>query len=209
MQIDELKTYKTGFKTLGVFSLMITGLSFILLAGVCIFFYKQTLVGFESIYIVDPKSHSIVKADQALNSANPEREFEYKNQVDLFYHNWYEFDQFTFKAHVEKGVNYLGNCGKSMLNDYKAQDFGRKLIEKNLKCTVSIDSILIDINHTPVRGACFAIQKIESPAGVVNRKLHATFTIHDLESRSLENPHGCLIDDFKIFDQEIIEQEQE
>jgi hypothetical protein len=205
MQIDEVKNYRGAFKTIAYGSFIIIGIAIVVFAGTVIYLYKKSQIGYNSIWIVDPKSSTVVKADQVLSAANPEREFEYRNHVTMFLHDWFEFDQFNFKEHINQGINYLGNCGPSMLNDYNTQDLGRRLIEKNMKCTIQIDSIQFDMGHVPVRGACFAIQTIASPAGSKQRKIYATFTMHDLEGRSNKNPHGVLIDDMKFFDTSTIE----
>ena len=191
---------------LSTFMIVVVLISIISLSGMAFFLYNKTLTGFDSVWIVDPKSKEAFRADIKQAKANPEREYEYKNHVFMFYKNWYEYDQYTFKNHIEHGLNMVGNCGKSMLNDYKTYGIERKLLEKNLKITVSVDSTFIDMNSTPARGITYATQTIESPAGQVKRRQWSRYNILDLEGRSDQNPHGCLLEGFIIFDGSKIEE---
>lgn len=205
MKIDSIKTYRTAFQMLSASMMVIVVVCIIALGGLGFLLFKESQKGYETVWIIDPQTKGAYKAQSVLSSTNPERIFEYKNQVEMFYKNWYEFDQFTYKKNIEKGLTLVANCGKDLYNVYKTQDMQRKLAEKNMKAQVQIDSIFIDMNSTPVRGVAYAIQKFESPAGMVERHLNSKFIILDLEGRSEENPHGCLIENFMVFDDSKIE----
>lgn len=208
MQIDTLKSYKSAFKMLSsaLIGIIIACLLVVGLFGYLLFDKAQA--GYESVWIVDPKSGQAYRADRVESKQNPGRKFEYENHVKMLYKSWFEFDQFTFKEKVDKGLNYLGNCGKTMYNDYKSQDLHRKMAEKNLNFTVEVDSIVLDMFSVPVRGKAYAVQVVESPAGSVRRYMNSTFYLIDLAGRSSENPHGCLIEDFTVLNSEVIKKPQ-
>lgn len=205
MKLDNLRTYKTAFQMLSTTLIVVVVISLLSLSAMAFFLYDRTLTGFHSVWIVDPKSKESFRADIKSEKANPEREYEYINHVFMFYKNWYEYDQYTYQNHIEHGLNLIGNSGKTMLNDNKTYGIERKLLEKNLKITISVDSTFIDMNSTPVRGITYATQTIESPAGKVQRRQWAKYNLYDLEGRSNENPHGCILENFVVFDGSKIE----
>jgi hypothetical protein len=205
MKLESLKSYRSAYQVLSSALILLVVILILIIGVLSYLLFSESQKGYRSIWIVDPKSKQAYRADQVLNEENPERVFEYKNHVRMFYKSWFEFDQFTYKANVDRGLQCLGNCGKGMLNDYKMQDVQRRLAEKNMKLMVEIDSIKIDMAQSPVTGIIFAKQIAESPAGSVTRFLNGKFRIIDLEGRSDENPHGCLIEDFTVFNNQIIQ----
>ncbi|MEO7047497.1 MAG: conjugative transposon protein TraK, partial [Ferruginibacter sp.] len=67
------------------------------------------------------------------------------------------------------------------------------LISGNVNQTISIDSVVVDINEYPYKFRCYASQSIIRPSSITTRSLVTEGALRNV-SRSDNNPHGFLIE---------------
>jgi hypothetical protein len=209
MEFKKLYGYKTGFAAMQVILIFVVIAAFAFAGFVYYSFSRSLNNAYSSVWVLDQRTGSLAQANVKESNSADQREIEYKAHVRDFYNHFYEMDQFTYKQNVEYALNLIGNSGKELARDYKNQDLLRKLQETNSRIRVYVDSIIIDMGTSPATGLCFARQEFETPAGNTQRYMNSKFQIVDLSARSLENPHACLLENFRIINNKKLEKEYE
>ena len=157
------------------------------------------------LWLLDKETGEVYKAVKSNGISKEERKVEYKHLVTDFYKCFYEFDQFTFENHINSALNLIGESGKEMYEEYKRDGVIMKLQEGNQRVTVEIDSIFIDMDSKPIRGIAYAKQTTERSNGKLSRHLNSQFLIYDLDTKTEENPHAAMIEDFQVTDNSVIQ----
>lgn len=116
---------------------------------------------------------------------------------------WYQIDEGSYRSNIEEALYYFGDCGKVMLKDYNDDRVGYNLKEKNLILTIVINDIKIDMaSH---KGYIEGVQTIRRDEGKVRRNIYAGFTFTDISPSDM-NPFGVKIENWEIFNKEILNQ---
>jgi hypothetical protein len=204
MQLESLRSYKTSFGLVKIILISVVVSSFCFCGFVYWLYVTKGNEGYKTTYVIDSSTGSAQIATQNTALSKEQRYFEYKNHIRMFYGYFYSFDQFTYKNNVENALYLIGNSGKELYAQYKESDVLRRLQEDNLKVSIQIDSVDVDYKSSPMKGICLARQTVERSTGKLTRNVHARFNVYELDKRSDKNPHGLLIDNFVIFDNQVI-----
>jgi len=197
MELKTLTTYTSANNSLKIIAIAsIVALIFVTTI-LFIFSWTQLEKSKNVIYVIDQKGSVTEAVATELNMEI--RQYEYEDHVKDFYTLWYAFDQNSFKRNIDKALLLIGESGKELYNEYKAQDIESMLRSKNIQTKVRITEIKIDITQRPVRGYIKGVQTISRLNGEVARNMNCTFSIYDI-NRSRDNSHGCLIEDWKVVD---------
>lgn len=203
--LKSLSSYKSSNDLLKWVFVTLVTLIFLFGGFVYYLFVTQGNLGYKTVYIIDSSTGSAFQGKQTDITMNPERVHEYKNHVHMFFSKFYTYDQFSFRKNIEDALYLVGDCGKQMRNDLIEAETQRKLTANNINMTVEMDSISIDMSTLPIKGMAIATHVMKRPSAEVSYRTWSTFEIHDLVSRSEKNPHGVLIENFKIVKKETIE----
>ena len=197
MELQSLKNYRSKFNFISNFIMVFVPCVFFLICFLVYLLFTKANKGYESIWVINPKTGIMTSAQQEVGERPEERQAEYHNLTHQFLTHWYAFDQFTFDKNTTTALNWIGNSGKILLNDYKSADVFRKLQEKNMVLTVDVDSIQINMNAVPTTGSFYLHQTVATPAGKLVRLVQGKFNLIDLKERTILNPHKALLEDFK------------
>jgi hypothetical protein len=154
------------------------------------------------VYVMD-KSAAIAVADRSKIDMEG-RMYEYEDHVKIFYTKWYSFDQSTFESNINTALYLIGDRGKQLLDDYKESEVHKNLVQLNMEVDVRITRVLVDMNNWPKQGIIEGVQTIKRSMGQVSRNMYCRFTLYDV-SRSRENPHGVLIENWEIYNNSTVE----
>ena len=197
MELNSLKNYKSDFNFIRNFVFVLLPCLFCFFGFLIYMLFTKVNRGYESIWILNPKTGVMINAQQEVGEKPQEREAEYHNLVLQFLNHWYAFDQFTYDKNTTLALNWIGNSGKILLNDYKSADVYRRMQEKNMVLTVDVDTININMNTVPASGNFYLHQTVATPSGKLVRIVRGNFNVLDLKERTIINPHKALIEDFK------------
>lgn len=128
------------------------------------------------------------------------REIELRNHVSLFFNKMYAFNEYTFKDNVEYALHMIGPDGKKILSAYNQAGVYESLVNTSSSVTVSVDSMWVDMATNPYRTKAFVRQFLQTPSGVVTKRLWSEMTVRELGNRDPMNIHGLLIDNLKVVD---------
>ena len=125
------------------------------------------------------------------------RKYEYENHVKQFTQKWYSFDEHTYEQNVITALYWIGERGKQLLNEYNDVNMLHSLVQKNLRYTVTISEIKVDMKTVPISGHIIFTQTGFRAKGSISRDIYAQFSLYDV-SRASENPHGVKIDEWLV-----------
>lgn len=199
--MKSLTNYKTAFSLVSAIAITVIVSAF---AAVAYIFYVNAKMLQENknvIYILDEKGNALAANKNAMSFET--RIFEYEDHVKDFYSLFYAYDQFSYKRNIENALNLIGDEGKDLYDLDVEQDVYGMLREKNLTLTVSVTNIEIS-PELPISGKITGVQTIRRLKGELRRNMVATFTLKDVD-RSRLNPHGVIIENWKIIDNTLID----
>ena len=179
----------------------------LIITGAFTFSYYSNKASLDRAYIITDAGTLV--AQYAETSDMKSRKVELENHVNLFFNKMYSFNEYTFKDNIEAALHLIGPDGKRILTGYNSANAYETLVKSSASVTVSVDSIWTDMNSNPYRVKAFVRQFFSTPAGTVTKRLYSDMIVRDLGSgsRSPDNIHGLLIDNFNVFDGNVIEQQ--
>ena len=126
---------------------------------------------------------------------------EARDHIRMFHHDFFTLDpdDKVIQANISKALYLADASAKDFYENLKENGYYANIISGNISQQISIDSIQLDINQYPFYFRCFATQKIIRTTSIVTRSLITEGFLRNV-SRSDNNPHGFLIERWKILD---------
>lgn len=167
---------------------------FIVIAG---FFYSYQIVedSRKSLYILDNGVPVLVKqTDELLN-----RPVEYKAQIELFHRLFFTLppDDEYIKENIEKSLYLIDDTGKKEYGNLREKGFYNQIISSNAVVSIKADSIKLDLNNK--KFTYYGTQMINRKTSLLTRRLITEGIFKDI-ARTPNNPHGVLLENWKILD---------
>lgn len=193
----QFKNIDSAFKHIKTFSIFLI-LFCTLVSGFAI--YKSyEMVGSmqERIYIL-----ANGKALEAFSAERKDNvQVEAKDHIKMFHHWFFTLDpdDKVIQANISKAMDLADESAKKQYDNLKEKGYYNNLISANISQEISIDSIALDINQYPFVFHCYATQKLIRSTSTVTRKLISQGYLRNV-SRSDNNPHGFLIQQWEILD---------
>lgn len=201
MKLNSLNSYKSGFDITKNLVLAIA-IFFIVFMALTIYYTNQEIKkARNTVIVIDKKSGQLI--DSETQQLADTREIEYAGQVRLAYNLWYSFDENNYDSNIEEAMYIFGDCGSEMLNQYNDEGVKSMVMEKNIRFSVRISNVSINMGSNPVTGTIEGTQTITRSKAKMTRNLFCKFTITDC-NRSDHNAHGCKLDNWEIYNKEKI-----
>lgn len=173
---------------------------FIVIAGY-FFSYKMIQDSRKSIYVLDNGVPILVKqTDVMLN-----RPVEYKAQIELFHRLFFTIapDDQYIKENTQKSLYLIDDSGKKEYTNLREKGFYNQIIASNAVATMQTDSIKLDLEKN--KFTFFGKQFINRKSSIITRKMITEGFYEDI-IRSPNNPHGVLIKDWRILNNDQIDE---
>jgi conjugative transposon TraK protein len=125
------------------------------------------------------------------------------------FHYWFftlDPDDKVITTNISKALYLADRSAKEQYDNLKENNYFSNLITGNISQEVTVDSVQIDINRYPFYFKCFAAQRIIRPSTIVTRSLITEGHLRNV-SRSDNNPHGFLIEKWRILENKDIKSE--
>ena len=205
MKIPSIENYKKDTSNFKVFAAVIVVAS---LAGNVLVFYlsrKEVEKAYSQIWIVD-KDHRPYLADTRISFDYPERVFEYEEVVREFYENAFGADDTNLDGNLERALNLSVRFvnGQTIADMWSEETVEANILENNWVYSSTCDSVLFDLESSPIQGYAFGKQTVEMRRQTVLRNMHFTFVIYDVSHRNRKNPFAAKIDQMDIFNNSVI-----
>ncbi len=146
----------------------------------------------KNIYVLDNGIPMLVRQ----TSQDVNRLVEYKSHVNLFHLLFFTLppDDEFMKNNIGKAMYLIDKSGAIEYNNLKEKGYYNAILASSAVMSIKTDSIRIDMDKMTF--TYYGIQRIERETRILTRELITTGSIKDV-LRSDNNPHGCLIINWK------------
>ena len=194
---QQMKNIDTAFRHIKTFSLCLI-VACLLITGYALYASQQTVrMMQQKIYIL--ANGKILEAFASERKENVP--VEARDHVRMFHYYFFTLDpdEKVVQANITRALYLADHSAKQQYDALKENGYYVKLISGNISQEISFDSVQVDISSYPFYFKCFAKQKIIRPTTIITRNLVSEGYLRNVE-RSDNNPHGFLVEQWKITD---------
>lgn len=169
---------------------------FIVIAGF-FFSYRMIQDSRRSIYVLDNGVPVLAKQTDVLLN----RPVEYKAQIELFHRLFFTLapDDAYIKENIQKSLYLIDDSGKKEYTNLREKGFYNQIVASSSMVSIHADSISLNVEQNKFQ--FFGKQMITRKSSVITRKLITEGFFQDI-IRSPNNPHGVLLKNWRIIDNE-------
>ena len=171
---------------------------FVVIAGF-FFSYRMIQDSRKSIYVLDNGVPVLAKQTDVLLN----RPVEYKAQIELFHRLFFTLapDDAYIKENIQKSLYLIDDSGKKEYTNLREKGFYNQIVASSSMVSIHADSIHLSMEQNKFQ--FFGKQMITRKSSVITRKLITEGFFEDI-IRSPNNPHGVLLKNWRIIDNEEI-----
>lgn len=194
---QKMKNIDTAFRQMRLFC--------ILLLFTCVTITLFTIYHSHKIVSLSQQKIFVISNGKAIEAFAADRkdnlEVEAKDHVATFHRYFFSLDpdEKVIQANVGRALYLADASARQQYNNLKENGFYSNIIAGNISQEITIDSIHIDINQYPYFFICKATQKIIRSTTITTRTLRTEGYLRNI-SRSDNNPHGLLIERWRILE---------
>ena len=126
---------------------------------------------------------------------------EARDHIKTFHQYFFTLDpdEKVIRANISKALYLADRSAKDQYDNLKSNSYYANIIAGNISQSIETDSIVVDINQYPFYFRYYGKEKIIRPVSIVTRSLITEGYLRNVE-RSDNNPHGFLIERWKILE---------
>jgi conjugative transposon TraK protein len=192
---QKFKNIDVAFRHIRLFSFLFMGACFILSLYVLYSSYTIIARANQKIYVLsNGKALEAVAADRKDNIP-----VEARDHVRIFHQYFFTLDpdEKVIQGNIVKALYLADRSAKEQYDNLKENSYYANIISGNISQELIIDSIRVNIETDPYYFLLYGKQKIIRPSSLVIRSLITEGYLRNV-SRSDNNPHGFLIEKWKI-----------
>jgi len=183
---------------------------FVLLAS----FIFSSYVYYTSLKIIEENSNRVYLLNEGnilelLKSRDTDNNVsaEIKNHVSMFHEFFFNLDPDPkdIKTRINKALHLIDESGKLLESERTESRYYHKMIEGSISSRINIDSILVskENNSEKFYVKVYGQQKLERTTKIILRNVVADCHLRKI-GRTDNNPHGFLIENYQILNNQII-----
>jgi len=200
--IKYFESIESGFKKMKFITVSVLCFCLIFVLGITYFAFASVNAVQERIYIVDHGQ----AFSASLASGNQNRDLEIHDHVARFHELMFRLS--PSKEAITRNIDRaLIMCDKSAYDyymDLSEKDFYSRLVNANISQDFSIDSIKIHMHSYPYGARLFGKLYVLRENSITAYDFESSCELVDIE-RSTANPHGLMMEHFKIEKNEKLE----
>lgn len=152
----------------------------------------------QKIYVLD-QGESLLMALSRNVSEN--RKAEAKSHVKRFHEYFFTLspEKDAIENHVSQALFLADNSASDVYMQLKEEGFYERIIASSIVCEIKIDSIVINDAVYPYRVKTYGMTSIVRRSNITYRNLETECSLLHA-TRTDQNPHGFLIENWKIID---------
>lgn len=191
----QLKNIDTAFKHVRLFTIVVI-IACVLISGFSLVkSYQAVQTAQTRIYIL-----SNAKVLEAISSTRKENiEVEAKDHVKTFHQYFFGLDpdDDVIQTNISKALYLADQSAKSQYDNLKEKGYYSNIISANISQKINVDSVVFSSSEYPYYFRCYATQQLIRSSSSMDRILITEGFLRNV-SRSDNNPHGFLIERWKI-----------
>ncbi|MBO7160059.1 MAG: conjugative transposon protein TraK [Paludibacteraceae bacterium] len=195
---QSLKNIQHAFALARIYLILITLLA-LAIAGYAIYAsFRFAEAQREKIYVLD-QGQSLLMA--LSNDVSDNRMAEARSHVKRFHEYFFTLspEKAAIEGNVQQALFLADNSASDVYMRMKEEGFYERIIASSIVCEVQIDSIVIDDSVYPYQVKTYGITSIVRRSNITYRNLETQCSLLNT-SRTDNNPHGFLIENWNITD---------
>ncbi|GAA4459214.1 conjugative transposon protein TraK [Nibrella saemangeumensis] len=199
-----LRNLETSYRNIRILAFTSVALFFLITVSSLVFAYRVKTDSESRIYVVE-QGKSLIAALR--NDVRENRPVEARDHVRRFHELFFTLDPdaHAIEEHIREALPYADESVSRLYLDTKEKGYYNQLIQAAASQEIQVDSIQIDLNQYPYQFRTFCRQQIIRLTNITVRRLVTTGYLRNV-SRSMENPHGFLIEKFAVLDNTDLEE---
>jgi conjugative transposon TraK protein len=197
MMFKQLKNIDSAFRHIKMFSVLLV-LACVCIAGYSLYTSERVLgKASQRIYILaNGKILEAMAGDRKENIP-----VEARDHVRMFHHYFFSLDpdDQVIQANITKALYLSDQSAKTQYDNLKENSYYSNVISGNISQELTIDSVTVDLNKSPIYFQCYGQLKIIRPSTIVTRSLVTEGFLRST-ARSDHNPHGFIIEKWKTLE---------
>jgi conjugative transposon TraK protein len=194
----QFKNIDSAFKHIKVFSIIL------ILANVltmCFCIYKNYQIASEAqnrVHILyNGKMLEAIASDRKTNLP-----VELRDHIKTFHQYFFDLapDDKAIEANISKALYLADESAKKQYDNLREAGYYNNLISANISQEIEVDSIVLNVNEYPYEFTCYATERLVRASSTIKRKLVSQGHVRDIKTQTDNNPHGFLIQGWKILD---------
>lgn len=147
------------------------------------------------------------KALEAYASTRKENiSVEARDHVKTFHHTFFslEPDEKVIRENIDRALYLADRSAKREYDNLLERGYYTQIIAGNVSQNIRVDSVKVDLREYPYPFRCYATQQLVRATSTVTRSLVTQGQLRNI-SRSDNNPHGFLIEQWRILENKDIQ----
>jgi conjugative transposon TraK protein len=193
----QFRNIETAFKHIRLFSFVLIGASMAICCYTVYESYNMVTEAQNRIYLlVGGKALQALSADRRDNIP-----VEARDHIKTFHSYFFSLDpdDKVIESNVSMALYLADGTAKKQYDDLKESGYYTGIISGNVSQRVKLDSITVDMKAYPYYFRYYGIQKMVRPTTTVSRSLVTEGYLRNV-SKSDNNPHGFLIERWRIIE---------
>lgn len=189
------------------FTVYVLFVTAVLLIGVSVYVFQLSADMVErsrqKIYVLDNgKSLLVALREDISENRNAEARDHVKRFHELFF--TMEPDKDYIEKNVREALHMADRSAMDQYRSYKEKNLYNQVIASDISMTIQTDSIRLDFSTYPYRFHFYGKHKIVRKSNITIRSLVSSGTLRNI-SRTDNNPHGFLMENWRITDNQDLE----
>jgi conjugative transposon TraK protein len=191
---QQLKNIDTAFKHVKLFSIVVIIVCLTISCFVLVKSFQAVQNAENRVYIL--ANGKVLEAFSAGRKDNVR--VEANDHVKTFHQYFFTLDpdEKVIQTNIGKALYLADGSAKAQYDNLRENGYYSNLISANISQEISVDSVQLDLDQYPYFFKCFASQKLIRASSTTSRNLITEGFIRNV-SRSDNNPHGFLIENWK------------
>jgi conjugative transposon TraK protein len=191
---QQLKNIDTAFKHIKLFSIVVIIVCLSISCFVLVKSFQVVQNAENRVYIL--ANGKVLEAFSAGRKDNIR--VEANDHVKTFHQYFFTLDpdEKVIQTNIGKALYLADGSAKAQYDNLRENGYYSNLISANISQEVNVDSVQLDLDQYPYFFKCFASQKLIRATSTTSRNLTTEGFIRNV-SRSDNNPHGFLIENWK------------
>lgn len=193
--IKYFETQDTAFKKTKLMMYVFGGVCALIALGSLIFAASYVSKHSNNVYVLDRgDAYSATVAAQ-----NVERDLEAESHVERFHELMFNLSPSSeaIKRNLDRALVMSDKSAYTYYNDNAESGFYERLVSANITQQISIDSTKIDMEHYPYNAQVYATVYIIRESNITSYDFESSCQLVEV-GRSKSNPHGFMIEKFKV-----------
>jgi len=194
---QKMKNIDTAFRQMRIFCLVFLIGCIVITLFVIYWSHKVVSQSQQKVFVIsNGKAIEAYAADRKDNIV-----VEARDHIRMFHYYFFTLDpdEKVIQNNISKALYLADEAARQQYGNLKENGFYSNLISGNISQEISVDSVDININAYPYFFTCTAVQKIIRKSSVTTRNLITEGYLRNV-TRSDNNPHGFIIEKWRILE---------